>query len=323
MPTPPVRLTTPADVALAVPLMLGYWPGPSLSVVAVAHDGTVVLMARWDIDTGDTPLPDLRAALRDAHAVGVYLAVTDAPTTIGSKDWLQAADHMGLLPLELLDAICVYADGDDILWASLCEAMGDGPRLAVISAQDIARRAALWGLQPWAPTREDYVGDIRTRPEAVTAVAAALRGWDPIREEARDVHIRRVLDWLVSREQITPEGVAQVCVALRDLRVRDTVLWELLRAERADWLGAADRLVSVVSSTPEEALAPPSTVLAILRWQCGDGSRAWAAVDRALAAEPDYSLATLVGRCLATGMHPALWREGLAALTRDDCRRIA
>lgn len=323
MPTHPVRLTSSADVALAVPLMLGYWPGPSLSVVAVAHDHTVVLLARWDIETEDTPLPDLRAALRDTRAVGVYLTVTDAPAAIRSQEWLRVAEEMGLQSFTLLDAMCVYSHGDHLLWASLNEAISDGPRLAEISSADIASRAALWELPPWVATREDYIRDIQSRPESVAAVVQALRAYGAVNEQSRDASICLVLDWIVSREEVTPEMVAQVCVALRDLRVRDTVLWELLREVRDDWSGLADRLAVVVAWAPDGALAPACTVLAILRWQCGDGSRAWAAVERALAAEPDYSLATLVSRCLATGMHPGMWRDGLAELTREECRRSA
>ena len=44
------------------------------------------------------------------------------------------------------------------------------------------------------------------------------------------------------------------------------------------------------------------------------------AVDRALADDPDYSLAALVATSLRAGLAPTAWREVMAALPRDECR---
>ncbi len=117
--------------------------------------------------------------------------------------------------------------------------------------------------------------------------------------------------------------MAEALVALADVRVRDTLLWDLMHEAPSTWAAMAERLARMVAVAPDTHVAAPATLLAILRWQVGDGSRASAAVERALAADPTYTLAALVDRCLATGMHPSVWRDGLADLTREECRRAS
>jgi len=70
-------------------------------------------------------------------------------------------------------------------------------------------------------------------------------------------------------------------------------------------------------------VAPVATLLALLRWQLGDGTRAVIALDRALAAHPDYTFAQLLMRSIESAIPPASWLEGLRQLSRGDCRRPA
>jgi hypothetical protein len=153
-------------------------------------------------------------------------------------------------------------------------------------------------------------------------VAAALRDAEPIDEQRRDAAIDTVLESLTAAD-VTPQSIAGIIVGLADIRVRDTVLWELMHAHVDVWSEAADSLAEVVSGSPEDHVAAPATLLAILRWQQGDGSRAAAAVERAITADPTYSLADLINRCLLVGLHPNTWVESLVGLTRDACRRAA
>jgi hypothetical protein len=174
----------------------------------------------------------------------------------------------------------------------------------------------------WLAHRADYVADVSPRPEIAERVRTELAQAASVTEAERDSAIGSVRDALRA-DDLSEADIARVGVALADVQVRDTVLWDLMHEDRCTWGGVADRLAAVVAATPESHVAGPATLLAILRWQMGDGSRASAAVIRALEAEPAYTLAVLVERCLATGMYPAQWREGLVALSRSECRRAA
>ncbi|PSK63096.1 hypothetical protein B0E53_04965 [Micromonospora sp. MH33] len=52
--------------------------------------------------------------------------------------------------------------------------------------------------------------------------------------------------------------------------------------------------------------AGPASLLAFAAWRCGNGALASVAVDRALAADPDYSLAHLIDQALRAGLPPSV-----------------
>ena len=52
-------------------------------------------------------------------------------------------------------------------------------------------------------------------------------------------------------------------------------------------------------------LPAPASLLAFTAWQSGDGTLANIALDRALAADPDYSMARLLRDILAAGVPPS------------------
>jgi hypothetical protein len=64
----------------------------------------------------------------------------------------------------------------------------------------------------------------------------------------------------------------------------------------------------LVRRTPEELAAPVAGLLAFAAWLSGDGALAWCAVERALRADPDHTLARLVGRALEGAVPPSAWR---------------
>ena len=149
-----------------------------------------------------------------------------------------------------------------------------------------------------------------------------LPAQSPVVEASRDAAIATVRDRLAD-QQVSAGDIAEVLVSLADVQVRDTVLWDLMQEDPSRWTAIAARMARIVAAAPDTHVAAPATLLGILRWQMGDGSRATAAIERALSADPAYTLARLVDGCLATGMHPGTWRGGLADLSREACRRAA
>ena len=317
-------LRTAADIVLAPPLMLGYWPHRSACAIVVDRDDRVLLIMRWEQD-GDVVLPSLcQFGLAGARPTAIHLVVFVPPGTSDPTPWLRGLQALTTTGVPTGEVLLARPDGGDIAWSAAGEHGAQVTREQLITVAEASATARRWGLGTWWPSREEYVGDIAPDAVALDGVTEALAsaGAHVVRGDDRDRLIRDVCAHL-ARSSLTAGLVADILLALRDTAVRDTVLWELMQDSPRGWAVAADRLVEVVCAAPDDYLAPPATLLAILRWQSGDGTRAAAATARALAAEPTYTLADLIDRSLATGMHPDTWREGLAGLTREECRRSA
>ena len=329
MPSTPVVLHAPADAVLAAPLMLGYWPDDSLCAIFVDAEHRVVLIMRWDAhaQAAIPALPPMSPgeSVPDTVHLVAYTASPrpgEPPVTPDRSAWRLAERTLRGSGMSLGWILVAGRHGSSVPW-TFVEGQGSELAVRVIAGPEVARRAQCWGLSPWRPTRRDYVGDIATDPVAREHVSEELRQSPPEVEEAtRDATIAAVRD-RVARGDTSPIAVAETLVALADVRVRDTLLWDLMQEEPSTWPAIAEWMARVVAAAPETYVAAPATLLAILRWQIGDGSRASAAVERALAADPTYTLAALVDRCLTTGMHPSVWRAGLADLSREACRRAA
>lgn len=308
--------------------MLGYWPGGSVCAIVVDADRRVTLVMRWDAET-EAPIPvPPRAVAGDTPgdvvhlvAYGAITSLDQLPAVPASSAWRHAGDSQSGSGAALGWALVASTYGDEVFWTFV---EGSAPELEVrvIPASESTRQAQRWGLPPWRATRSDYVGDIAADPVTRGHVIEELRKMSPVVEASRDAAIAAVRDWLTCAE-ISHQGAAEILVALADVQVRDTVLWDLMQEEPSTWRAISERMARVVAAAPDTHVAAPATLLAILRWQVGDGSRASAAVERALDADPAYTLARLVDGCLATGMHPGTWRSGLADLSREACRRAA
>jgi len=315
----PVTLRSLSDVALVAPFMLGYWPEHSVCVIVVDADGHVLLIMRWHVDAPDVP-PQLPLA-EDARATAFHVVVY-------SDDPVARAEASARIAADLSDrgiprgrVLLAERQGPDIV-VRVSGEPGVAAEGLVISEMEIAETGGRWDLDAWAMSREEYVGDIISDPVLVDEVAAVLAGAPALDESARDEVIGRIGELLI-QGRMSPADIAAVLVGLGDTRVRDTVLWDLMHSGVDTWSEAADSLAEVVAGSPDEYVAAPATILGILRWQQGDGSRAAAAVERALEADPSYSLADLINRSLLVGLHPGVWAEGLVGLTREACRRAA
>ncbi len=94
-------------------------------------------------------------------------------------------------------------------------------------------------------------------------------------------------------------------LALTDLRVRDDA-WSRMEPEHAS---AHLRLWTELVRRADPALVPaPAALLGFVAWQSGNGALAGLAIERALAADPDYSLALLLRDIVAAGVPPSAAR---------------
>ena len=64
----------------------------------------------------------------------------------------------------------------------------------------------------------------------------------------------------------------------------------------------------MVRHAREPYVPAPASLLAFTAWQAGEGARANIAIERALTADPDYSMAHLIGQAVDAGLPPSAAR---------------
>jgi len=159
------------------------------------------------------------------------------------------------------------------------DTMRRATRSAEQSVIDLVRKGAAAGRQ-----REAVQRILDEGLRAVSAVVRIYRQGDSITDTAQ---------------------LARLAVALTDLRVRDDA-WARMVPEFAE---AHLRLwTDVVRRVPARYVPAPASLLAFVAWQMGSGALANIAVERALAADPAYSMASLLSEAISAGLPPSAAR---------------
>jgi hypothetical protein len=285
-------------------------PGGELESIAqaaaepMARSGsTEVIVAVF----GGTPAPGTElpsAALVDELLTRIDdagLGVRDALFTDGTSRWSYGCDNPGCCPPEGR----VIPETTRTLVAA--EFAGVGAAMA-------PSRAAL--VDEIAPDRARIAAVDTVTADLQPPAGAASEGLEQWRDATLD-HLTAVVG--SAGAPVGPREAAWALQGLHDIRVRDTFLWDIAQPG-TDTRAVADRLADLARCAPPGQVAPAATVLAIAQWSSGDGARANAALDRAQADDPDYSLAHLVGSALRSGLPPSTWAASLADLDRDTCR---
>ena len=110
--------------------------------------------------------------------------------------------------------------------------------------------------------------------------------------------------------RLLDDEIAWLGLLLIDLDIRDYA-WERTRDE--DWRLAL--WTDVLRRVQPEYVPAPACLLGFAAWRAGLGALARAAVERALAQDPEYRMALLITEILASGMSPAAV-DGWPALDR-------
>jgi Domain of unknown function (DUF4192) len=98
------------------------------------------------------------------------------------------------------------------------------------------------------------------------------------------------------------DRIAWLAVSLVHLPVRDDAWARMVPEHRQAHLSL---WADIVRRTDGPWLPAPASLLAFTAWQSGDGTLANIAIDRALAADPDYSMALLLRDILTAGVPPS------------------
>lgn len=112
--------------------------------------------------------------------------------------------------------------------------------------------------------------------------------------------------------------LARLSVALGDIRVRDSILWDMANGTY-DRSSLAKKLTQGLPQLQATHGAPIATAAAICWWLNGNGAMANLCLDRAFTDAPDYSLAAMVRVALDHALPPGFWLESINELTREQC----
>jgi hypothetical protein len=328
MALPRVRVGCPADILAVVPYLMGFHPRLSFVVIGAAGPRRrIELGFRYDLP--DPPGAAAAAEIAD-HAVAV-LSQRGANMVIGIgygpgrlvtpvADAFAAA--VGQRRLELRELLRVE---DNRYWSYLCANVAccpaEGTRFdyqshPAAAAMTVAGLAAYPDRDAVAATLAPLTGEAaRAMDEAIDrACLKAQALMDRAKRNGPGNPLRLVISQGrravreaigVYREggRITSEDrLAWLAVSLIHLAVRDDAWARMVPEHRQAHLAL---WADIVRRAEGPWLPAPASLLAFTAWQAGDGTLANIALDRALAADPEYSMAMLLREILAAGVPPS------------------
>jgi hypothetical protein len=331
MKLPRVQVSGPADILAVVPHLMGFHPRLSFVVIGAAGPRRrIELGFRYDLP--DPPGAAAAAEIAD-HAVAV-LGQRGASMVIGigygpgrlvtpvADAFAAAAGRRGLPLRDLLRV------EDSRYWSYLCAntecCPADGTAFdsqshPAAAAMTVAGLAAYPDRDAVAATLAPPAGEVArsmgqaieracVRAQALMDRAQRHGTGNPLRlvvGEGRRA-VREAIGVYRGGGRITDEDrFAWLAVTLVHLAVRDDAWARMVPEHRRAHLSL---WADIVRRCDGPWLPAPASLLAFTAWQSGDGTLANIALDRALAADPGYSMARLLRDILAAGVPPSLAR---------------
>lgn len=320
------RISSPVDLLALIPWVLGFHPEESLVLVVVAGEGSNlharVDLPRDDVET-EVAVATLTHAVRQAGASQAALVAYTGDAECAAGVTAELAAELELCGVGVVGAL--RADGER--WYSLdcdpdcCPVEGIPYDL---TTHPFTAEAVLEG-QVTYPDRQSLADSLLPGdPDSVESVAAAaddaLRALQAAARRPLGVddpeglrrHLvaegewvrHRVRRFLSTGEPLDDAEAGRLVVAIVNIEVRDVAWAEMTRASAGDHV---DLWRDVARRTPMDLLAAPAALLGFAAWLAGDGALAWCAVERSQEADPDYSLAGLVGTALTGAVPPSSW----------------
>jgi uncharacterized protein DUF4192 len=341
---PRIRLSSVAGFLAVVPHLLGFHPSQSMVVVGLdARRGRVVLAFRYDLPDPPDPARSqeitehaiavfkkrrIKTAIAAGYGAGTLVTPVAEPLRAGLRgagialrDLLRVQDgryfsylctNPGCCPP---DGVRFDVSGHPAVAALTAAGMPARPDRASLAASlapltgpaaESMRRATERALlrteeliaSSWAP------GNAPTRAPESTPSPAPGSLW-PVVEAGREA-VRSAIRIYRRGGQITDhDQLAWLSVTVADLRVRDDAWARMDPRHRTEH----QRLwTDVVRHACEPYVPAPASLLAFTAWQSGEGAVANVAIERALAADPEYSMAHLLGQALDAGLPPSAAR---------------
>jgi hypothetical protein len=324
-----LRAATPDAVLAVVPHMLGFYPSQSLVVLGLGEQHRVTVTFRYDLPE---PYDHVLAADIAQHAVYVLgrerirsaLLVGYGPEEFVLPVLAQTAARLGNHGIHLEEALRAEAGR---YWSLLCDDPsccppegrpydpGSHPAADAMAKAGLAahpdREALARTIQRPGGT-SDTIGratqQAHLRLARIVHAGEAAGDHDPKLRATRigRKEVQRAIRLYRCGGSICSVGqLAWLAVLLGDIRVRDDAWARMDPAHRDDHC----RLwTDVLRSAATEYAPAPASLLAFTAWQAGNGALAAVAVDRALTADPRYSMAHLLGSAIQAALPPAAAR---------------
>ena len=325
---PRIRVSSVTGFLAVIPHLLGFHPSRSMVVVGLdARRGRIVLAFRYDL-----PDPPDAARSRDIaeHAVAVLrkrriktaIAAGYGEGTLVTPVAEQLRTGLRGAGIALRDLLRVQ---DGRYWSYVCTDPGCCPPEGVpfdTSAHPAGAAMTAAGM-PARPDRASLAGSVAPltgraaesmgqateravqRAAGLMASSSPPGSWWLVVEAGREA-VRAAISIYRHGGRITDhDQLAWLTVTIADVRVRDDAWARMEPRHRADH----QRLwTDVVRHACEPYVPAPASLLAFTAWQSGDGALANVAIERALAADPEYSMAHLIGQALDAGLPPSAAR---------------
>lgn len=303
-PPPMAQMTArcPEDLLAFVPVALGFVPERSIALLTFGpgpgfHARVDLPAYPADIDTVVEALVD--PCLRHDVERVVLVLYADGPGAVRElADRLESGfAREGIVVFEMLCA-------DGRRWFPMLPGRPPGHYDGVpydVSCHPFAAQAVVAGLVTHA-SRDALAASLAPDPASTAAVSAALRDITPAQGSwVRGLTRRHARDGTVPG----PAELARLLVSVADPVVREAA-WcamtrEDSRAHVALW-------TAVLRAAPRGLVVGPAAVLGFASWLAGHGALAWCAVERALEADPDCSLAETVSGLLVAAVSPTQWQ---------------
>lgn len=324
-----LRAASPDAVLAVVPHMLGFYPSKSLVVLGLGTQNRVLVTFRYDLP--EPPDGQLAQDIAEHASYVLGREQISAALMVGYGPEHLVAPVIGSAAVRLLGSgidlhEVLRADGGRY-WSMLCDEPSCCPpegRSYDPGSHPAAAAMAVAGL-PAQPDREaldrtlqrpagaaDLIsratGHALARLEDLVGLGEAEGDRDPQLRATRTG--RREVQRAIRRYRCggSIDGIghlAWLAVLLSDIRVRDDA-WARMHPAYRDqhcrlW-------TDVLRSAALDYVPAPASLLAFAAWQAGNGALASMAIDRALSANPSYSMAHLLAEAIEAALPPSAAR---------------
>ena len=326
-PDQPVRIGSPESMLAVIPALLGFHPDRSLVVVGAAGPrGRVQVTFRYDLpEPPDTAaaaaIPAHAAAILGRHQLTLAVVAGYGPGPMVTPVADALVGELRRAGITLHDMLRVEGGR---YWSYACQeprccpaegvpfdpaAHPAAAALAVAGNRALRDRAAL--AATIAPADGLAAESMRQAVRRAERRAADLTGTGSCggARQLLGEGLRAVSDAIGGYRRgeaiSSDDQLATLAVALTDLRVRDDAWARMVPEHTAAHL----RLwTDVVRRAPARYVPAAASLLAFTAWQAGNGALANVAAQRALAADPGYSMALLLQDAIGAGLPPSAAR---------------
>ena len=306
---------TPADLVSAVPFLIGYHPVNSLVVISVKNDALEMAM-RVDLPEANTPAKafdtlasHLKRENADLALIVAYSDDREANERV-LNEMANACTRAGIEVKEAMeiranryrsvickDEECCPVDGNempDFKSARItAEQVSEGKALPFENSEGLTASLSSNELA----TDKDFHDLVKSIINAENIENKGEFNNEFQRKGAEALEQMKLLFSFDS--EISNELKAQVIAGVQDIQVRDYALGIFNDSEMGK-----NFYLSLFKSAPKELAHPLASLASAYAYESGEGALAQRLLDKAIEADPEYSLSKLLRRVFSSGWPP-------------------